>query len=279
MATSAFEQVNTQAVQTYWNRRPCNIRHSQKPVGSREYFDEVRDRKYFVEPHIPRFAQFERWAGKRVLEIGCGIGTDTVSFAQAGAHVTAVDLSDKSLELARQRVKVYGLADRVRFHHANAEQLADTVPVEPYDLIYSFGVLHHTPNPAHAFNQLRQYTKSDTTLKVMLYHRYASKVLWILLTQGKGRFWDLDRVIARYSEAQTGCPVTYSYSKKTAARLIESSGFRVTEAWVDHIFPYRVADYKQYRYVKSLHIRTFPPAVFRWLEQRFGWHLCLTAQA
>src|SRR5215470_19130348 len=96
-------------VRRYWNARPCNIRHSQKPIGSREYFDEVEARKYFVEPHIPGFADFERWQGKRVLEIGCGIGTDTMNFARAGAEVTAVDLSEKSLEIARQRASVYGL--------------------------------------------------------------------------------------------------------------------------------------------------------------------------
>ena len=50
-----------EAVQAYWDARPCNIRHSPKPVGSREYFDEVEARKHFVEPHIPGFAQFKRW--------------------------------------------------------------------------------------------------------------------------------------------------------------------------------------------------------------------------
>ena len=68
-----------------------------KPVGSREYFDEVEARKYLVEPHIPGFADFERWRGKRVLEVGCGIGTDSINFARAGAELTAVDLSPESL--------------------------------------------------------------------------------------------------------------------------------------------------------------------------------------
>ena len=67
-------------VKDYWNERPCNIRHSHKEVGTRQYFDEVEARKYFVEPHIPRFAEFESWQGKKVLEIGCGIGTDTINF-------------------------------------------------------------------------------------------------------------------------------------------------------------------------------------------------------
>jgi 2-polyprenyl-3-methyl-5-hydroxy-6-metoxy-1,4-benzoquinol methylase len=66
-------------------------------VGTREYFDEVEARKYFVEPHIPEFAQFKQWKGKKVLEIGCGIGTDSVNFARAGADLAAIEISEKSL--------------------------------------------------------------------------------------------------------------------------------------------------------------------------------------
>src|SRR3954471_22503990 len=114
-STSNFEEVSIDRVRDYWNARPCNIRHSPKPVGTREYFDEVEARKYFVEHHIPEFAEFERWKGKTGLEIGCGIGTDTINFARNGAQVTAVDLTEKSLEVARQRAKVFGLEDRIRF--------------------------------------------------------------------------------------------------------------------------------------------------------------------
>lgn len=272
-----FEQVAIEQVREYWDRRPCNIRHSPRPVGSREYFDEVEARKYFVEPHIPRFAKFERWGGKKVLEIGCGIGTDTVNFARHGAMVTAVDLSRKSLEIAEQRIAVYKLGGNVSFYQGSAEALRQFLPVDEYDLIYSFGVIHHTPHPEQVLDELRHYAGQHTTLKVMIYHRYAWKVFSILLTYGKGRFWNLSEIVARHSEAQTGCPVTLTYTRRTAKELIERKGFRVTEMWVDHIFPYRVADYVQYRYVKARPFRWMSAKMMRRLERQFGWHLCVTA--
>ncbi|HLJ60088.1 MAG TPA: class I SAM-dependent methyltransferase [bacterium] len=261
----------------YWNARPCNIRHSPRDVGTREYFDEVEARKYLVEPHIPRFAEFPRWQGKRVLEIGCGIGTDTINFARHGARVTAVDLSERSVEIARQRAHVYGLERQITFHVANAETLTGVVPIEPYDLVYSFGVLHHTPHPPRAIEQIRRYMRPGSTLKIMVYHRRSSKVMGILVRHGKGRVWDLPRVVARYSEAQTGCPVTYTYLPREMPSLLR--GLRIREMWVDHIFPYRFPDYTEYRYTRVWYYRVLPAPMFRWLERHFGWHLCVTAEA
>ena len=275
----SFAEVQIGRVRDYWDERPCNIRHSTQPLGSRAYFDEVEARKYFVEPHIPTFADFPRWRGKRVLEVGCGIGTDTISFARNGARVTSVDLSEKSLEIAQQRVKVYGLGDQVKFFCANAEELQNFVPVESYDLIYSFGVIHHTPRPERILQQLRKYAKPGTTLKIMVYHRWSYKVAWILATEGKGAFWKLDQLVAKNSEAQTGCPVTYSYTRREGRNLLERHGFVVREVSVDHIFPYRIKDYVQYRYVKNFSFRWMPQPLFRALERRFGWHLLLTAEA
>jgi ubiquinone/menaquinone biosynthesis C-methylase UbiE len=277
--TKLFEKVPLTAVRNYWNNRPCNIRHSTKEIGTEEYFNEVEHRKYMVEPHIPGFAAFEQWRGKKVLEIGCGIGTDTMNFARHGAQVTSVDLSDKSLSLARQRAEVFVLQDRVRFIQADAEHLSDYVPVEPYDLIYSFGVIHHTPHPERVMEQIRKYLKPGATVKVMVYYRWSWKVFWILFSYGKGKFWRLDQLIAENSEAQTGCPVTYAYSRKAGRRFVELSGATVTDTQVDHIFPYRIPDYVQYRYVKVWYFRWMPSWLFRGIEKLGGWHLCLTAVA
>ena len=278
MSTQTFEQVPIDHVQKYWDRRPCNIRHSTKTPGSREYFDEVEKRKYFVEPHIPRFAEFPRWQDKRVLEIGCGIGTDTINFARNGASVTAVDLSEKSLEMARKRAEVYGLADRIRFYHGSAEQLEQVVPPQTFDLIYSFGVIHHTPHPERVLEQLGSYSRPGTTVKFMVYNRHSWKVFWILLTYGKCQFWRLKELIARYSEAETGCPVTYSYSRRELRELMERHGFRVKRVQIEHIFPYRIRDYVQYRYIREWYFRWMPEPLFHALERKLGWHLCVTAE-
>ncbi len=271
-----FQETPVQQVKDYWNSRPCNIRHSTKPVGTREYFDEVEARKHFVEPHIPAFAEFERWKGKKVLEIGCGLGTAMINFARSGAQVTAVDLSDESLKLAKQRAEVYDLGDRVSFYHGNAEELDQWLPPETYDLVYSFGVIHHTPHPENVIDQIRSYVKPGSTVKIMVYYRYSWKVLWILLTYGKGQFWRINELVACYSEAQAGCPITYVYSKREARELLQ--GFEIVDMQVDHIFPYYIPDYKQYQYTKEWYFRWMPQPLFRWLEKNFGWHLCITAQ-
>ncbi len=277
MNEAIFQDRTIQKVQEFWDRRPCNIRHSSKEVGTRDYFDEVETRKYFVEPHILRFADFERWREKRVLEIGCGIGTDTINFARHGAWVTAVELSQASLKIARQRAEVYGLGDRIRFYQANAEKMTQVVPVEPYDLIYSFGVIHHTPNPERAVDQIRHYVRPGSTIKLMVYNRYSWKVLWIVLKFGKGQFWRLPELVARYSEAEEGCPVTFAFIKREMRQLLARYAFKVTETWVDHIFPYRISDYVEHRYKKVWYFRWMPQSLFRGMEQRWGWHLCVTA--
>lgn len=272
---------NIKNVEKYWNDRPCNIRHSFKKIGTKEYFDEVERRKFFVEPHIPEFAQYPKWANKKVLEIGCGIGTETVNFANSGARITAVDLSSNSLSLARKRAEIYNLSN-IDFYHANVEELSTIVPIQKYDLIYSFGVLHHTPNPRKAFLELKKYMNSDSKLKVMLYHKFSWKVFWVILKYGLKYGFPiskkLDELIAHYSEAQIGCPVTYAYSKNDARKLLRSCGFNVLNISIDHIFPYSIPEYKKHEYKKYWYFKILPYRVFKYLENIFGWHLLIEAE-
>jgi len=270
-----FADVPIDAVRAFWNTRPCNIRHSPKQVGTREYFDEVEHRKYFVEPHIPRFADFERWRGKRVLEIGCGLGTDTVNFARAGAHVTAIDLSDQSAAIARQRLEVFGLADRAAIHVGNAEELPGILAPQAFDLVYSFGVIHHSPHPQRIVQHLRQYMTPESELRLMVYSRISYKLFWIMKEE---RIWDMSRIdelIARNSEAQTGCPVTYTYTDETVRELLR--GFRVFDVRKAHIFTWDIEPYKNYEYQKAAEWAHVNETELASLERELGWHLLVKA--
>jgi len=263
-----------QLVREYWNKRPCNIRHSTQPVGTKAYFDEVEKRKYFVEPHIPEFAGFYKWKGKKVLEIGCGMGTDSINFARAGADLTVIDLSSESLNLCRKRFEVYGL--NAHFYCGNSEELSSVVPVEKYDLIYSFGVIHHTPHPERVFEEIKKYCKPETELKIMLYSKWCWKVFWIIMTCGRGAFWRADELVREYSEAQTGCPVTYYYSFNGVRELLKE--YDVVKTYKDHIFPYRIDKYVNYEYQKVWYFRWMPKPLFRWLERHMGWHTMIEAR-
>jgi len=249
-------------VRAYWDRRPCNIRHSQLTVGSREYFEEVEARKYMVEPHIPGFAQFPRWRGRRVLEIGCGIGTDAVNFASAGARYTGVELSEVSLALTKQRFAVFGLDGE--FYNCNAEHLTTTLGRRGFDLVYSFGVIHHTPNQRAVVEQARQVVRDDGELRIMLYSEHSWKA--IMIEAGFDQ-----------PEAQAGCPIATPYTRGMIEELLAGL-FAIESAEQAHIFPYEIEKYVRYEYEIEPWFKAMPPAMFAALERRLGWHYLVVAR-
>jgi len=252
-----------ETVAEYWNRRPCNIRHSRAPIGTRAYFDEVEQRKYFVEPHIPSFADFARWNDRRVLEIGCGIGTDAVNFARAGAEYTGVELSEVSLDLAKRRFDLFGLNGN--FVHANAEHLSEHVRRASFDLIYSFGVIHHTPSPEAVIRQARRAIRPDGEFRLMVYARDS---------------WKDTMIEAGFDqpEAQSGCPIAHTYTQAEMRALLRANDFLATEISQDHIFPYVVEKYVEHEYELQSWFAAMPQAMFRALESRFGWHMLVVAK-
>ena len=249
---------NLQEVTDYWNRRPCNIRHSTKEVGTREYFDEVEARKYMVEPHIPKFADFGAWRGKRVLEVGCGIGTDAINFIRAGADYTGIDLSEESVEITKKRLSVFGLKGDV--FQANAEELDVS---QKYDLIYSFGVIHHSPNPRKIIESVHKVANAGAHLKMMLYAKNSWKTAMIEA--------GLDQ-----PEAQNGCPIAFSLDKTDVVDLI-SDLFSLVDYRQDHIFPYVIEKYLNYEYELQPWFKAMPKQMYDSLCMHFGWHGLINA--
>ena len=249
-------------VKNYWDRRPCNIRHSTKDVGTREYFDEVEARKYFVEPHIPGFAQFDRWRGKQVLEIGCGIGTDAVNFARAGAIYTAIELSAASIALAQQRFAEYGLPGK--FLVGNAEQFSALTSPASFELVYSFGVIHHTPDPRAVIAEARKVIAPGGELRIMLYAEHSWKA--IMIDAGFDQ-----------PEAQSGCPIANLYTRESINSLL-SGYFEIASAEQAHIFPYIVEKYLRYEYEPQPWFAAMPAEMFAALEKRLGWHYLIVAK-
>lgn len=250
-------------VEVFWDARPCNIRHSLEPIGTRKYFDEVEARKYFVEPHIPHFAGFSAWKGKKVLEIGCGIGTDAANFARNGAIYTGVELSATSLEIAKKRFEVFGLSGR--FLRGNAEELDPLLGGEKFDFIYSFGVLHHTPDISKSLDSIYNVSNEETVLKIMVYARNSWKNALI-------------EESLEQPEAQYGCPIANVYSKEEITKLLEKSGFNVVSMIQEHIFPYRIPEYKTHKYELEPWFAAMPTEIFKALERQLGWHLLVEAR-
>ncbi len=218
-------------------------------------------RKYFVEPHIIDFADFPTYRGKKVLDVGCGIGTIGSGFSRCGADYTGFELSEKSLEIAKKRFQVLGHSGR--FIHGNAEELASYFPDDTFDLIFSFGVIHHSPDPKKIVREMRKILSPNGEIKIMVYAKNS---------------WKQTMIDAGFDqpEAQSGCPIAFSYSKEEINDLLE--GFDILSIEQDHIFPYMVNEYKQYRYVKEPWFAQMPEEMFKALEKSFGWHLCITAK-
>ena len=154
-------------VRAFWQANPCGTKFAAAEPGSRRFYELVEEHRYEKEWHIPRAADFAGTRGLRVLEIGCGLGTDGAQFAKAGADYTGVDLTEAAVELARKRFELFNL--RGEFRTADAENLdfAD----ESFDLVYSHGVLHHTPDTARAVREVHRVLRPGGRAIVMLYHR------------------------------------------------------------------------------------------------------------
>jgi SAM-dependent methyltransferase len=169
-------------VRAFWQANPCGVKFADAAPGTRRFYELVAAHRYKKEWHIPSAADFAGARGLKVLEIGCGLGTDGAQFAAAGADYTGVDLTEAAVALARGRFELFDLAGKLQT--ADAENL--DFPDESFDLVYSHGVLHHTPDTAKAIREVHRVLRPGGRAVVMLYHRgsYNYRINISLLRRG-----------------------------------------------------------------------------------------------
>jgi len=208
-----------------WGQDPCGAVYDREhELGTREFFDEVERYRYKeYAPWMPRVMEFEKFRGARLLEVGCGMGTDLLQFARGGARCTGVDLTPRSIEITRRRFKLYG-ADG-NFMISDGERLP--FRSESFDVVYSNGVLHHTPDTAGSIREVHRVLRPGGTARIMLYHRNSLNywveivlrrgVLGLEFLRGRSAEEIMSRVI-EFSDSNAR-PLVKVYSRKQVREL------------------------------------------------------------
>lgn len=193
-------------VRAYWNAEPCGTRY----LEDSESFDSHARARYQLEPHIQAFAQFDLARGRSVLEIGVGMGSDYLEWLKAGANATGVDISSQSLERARRRCELAGYEPDLRIADAEHLPFAD----QRFDLVYSYGVMHHSPDTQRCVQEAFRVLKSDGQLRIMLYHHPSLTGIMLWLRYGIFRGKSLRQTV--YERLESPGTKTYTAAEVKA---------------------------------------------------------------
>jgi SAM-dependent methyltransferase len=240
-------------VRTYWNLHIHDLEITRHPVGSRGFFDDLDQYHFEKLHHLLELVDFEGYAGRRVLEVGCGAGVDLARFARGGAAVTGVDIASSAIDLARANFEQQGL--RGELHVANGEQLP--FPDGSFDLVYAHGVVQYTSDPRRLVEECRRVLAPGGEAIFQVYNRLS----WL------NALSKLMKVGLEHDEA----PVLLKFRIGEFRRLL--AGFDQVRI-VPERFPVKSrlhGGWKGAMY-NRLFVGTFN-TLPRPLVRRFGWHL------
>jgi SAM-dependent methyltransferase len=236
-ATTMPRAEPVERVRAFWNTEACGTHFVQHFADDRDFFSKYREFRYGTEWHIPAFAAFAEATNKKILEIGCGNGADGVMFALNGAHYTGVDLTAEAVDATRRHFAAAGVDGELRQENCERLRFAD----DSFDIVYSFGVLHHTPAPERAVREVYRVLKPGGTARVMLYHRHSINYYVRILTYMR----------ARALLTVAGRILRWREDRRRAAAAIEIEGVRGNsshEVWELH---YRNFLKEGWRYFKA----------------------------
>ncbi|HJP94853.1 MAG TPA: methyltransferase domain-containing protein [Pyrinomonadaceae bacterium] len=255
----------------HWAQDPCGAEYDREhELGTREFFDAIERHRYTeYAPWMPRVMDFEKFRGAKLLEIGCGMGTDLLQFSRNGARCVGIDLTPRSIEITRHRFKLYD-ADGA-FMISDGEHLP--FRDESFDVVYSNGVLHHTPDTAGAIREVHRVLRPGGMAKVMLYHRNSLNY-WIEIVLRRGllgaeflRGRSAEEIMSRVIEHSDhdARPLVKVYSRRKARELF--SQFTDVKVEVEQLTR------AELRFLSPL----VSESMFETLQKKIGWNVIVTA--
>jgi ubiquinone/menaquinone biosynthesis C-methylase UbiE len=255
------------AVRNFWDADPCGTRYLE---GAEDFEPQARAR-YALEPYIPEFAQFASARGLRVLEIGVGMGADYLEWLKAGARATGVDLSPASLERARRRCDLAGYQSDLRVADAEHLPFADNT----FDLVYSYGAMHHSPDPEQCLREAWRMLKPGGEARIMLYHHPSLTGAMLWLRYGMFRRKSLRRAVYDHLES----PGTKTYTQTEVCSMMsafENVSIRQVFSPGDLLLnrPSPRFQSRRYRVIWKL----YPRRLARKLARRWGLFLLISAR-
>ena len=220
------QYVKKSKIKDYWETRLPQIWYSDKKEGSLGWFNELEYKRYKIYyEYIPTIAEFEYHCGEQVLEIGCGVGTDIVQYAKHGAIVSGIDLTENAIKTTKRNFELKGLKYKT-LQAADVEHLP--FKDNSFDLIYSFGVLHHTTRTDLAIKEIHRVLKPEGKAIIMLYARgwkhYFKRIFIHGILLGKLFRYGYSKLINKQTEVHGDSSLTYVYKKKEVKRLFGMFG-------------------------------------------------------
>ncbi len=265
-------------VKEHWEQETCGTRYADE-ADRKAYFRDISAARYRLEPYIPPFARFKRGAGKKILEIGVGAGADFQNWCQHADHATGVDLTQAAIDLTGERLALLNV-DPARYTLQRAD--AENLPFEDnsFDLVYSWGVLHHSPDTARAFAEVMRVLKPGGEVRAMVYHS-PSWTGWLLYLQhaaARGKFnTKVKDVVFDHLES----PGTKVYTDDEARKMMSDIGYRNirirSKLGPGDVLTIKLSDKYQSPIFKVI-MKVYPRWLVRLVGDRFGLNLLVEAK-
>ncbi len=271
-------------VKGYWEKKTCGAQYGMKEGAAKVVNDEVDLRKmaearYRLEPFIPPFADFPSAKGKKLLEVGVGGGADFSNWVSNGAIATGVDLTEAGIKMTTRRLTEMGFGkDRFRLMVGDAENLA--FPNENFDIVYSWGVLHASPDTPKAFREVFRVLKRGGEFRGMIYHVWSWVGLMFWFRHGllEGKPWRSPRD-AMFHNLES--PGQKTYTRAEAREMVEAAGFVDVEISTKLGFGDTLGFTPREKYRSALYKfgwKLYPRWLVRLMGDRWGGNLMIKAR-